>query len=58
MAKPEPDIVTLMPLVEDVPLDELAADDDGTALAAVLRRIVREAAARPDDALTAFDSSL
>ena len=58
MAESEPDIVTLMPVVEDVPLDELVADDDGTALAAVLRRIVRDAATRPDDALAAFDSSL
>ena len=58
MAEPEPDIVTHMPVVEDVPLDELVADDDGTALVAVLQRIVREAGVRPDDALSAFDSSL
>ena len=58
MAEPEPDIVTLLPVFEDVPLDELAADDEGTAFAAVLRRIVRDAAIRPDDALAAFDSSL
>ena len=58
MAEPEPDIVTHMPFVEDVPLDELVADDDGTALVAVLRRVVREAGTRPDDALAAFDSSL
>ena len=54
----EPDIVTSMPVVEDVPLDRLVADDDGTVLVAVLRKIVRDATVRPDDALANFDSSL
>jgi FXSXX-COOH protein len=58
MANPEPDIVTLLPVVEDIPLDQLATQDDGSVLATALRRIVDGAKERPDDALTAFDSSL